>query len=44
MKEQWAYLALCFAQPRQVLARIRRSDSPEAYAAALAWAFDQALV
>ena len=43
MKEQWAYLALSFAEPRQVHARIRRSDCVDAYGSAVAWAFDQAL-
>ena len=43
MKEQWAYLALAFAASRQVLARICRSDSVDAYEAAVAWAFEQAL-
>lgn len=43
LKEQWGYLALAFADPRQALTRIQRSDTLNAYEDAVAWAFDQAL-
>ena len=41
MKEQWTYLAQAFAEPQQVLARIRRSDTLAAYDRAVGWAFEQ---
>ena len=44
MKEQWTYLALAFAQPRPIIARIRHSGDLAAYAAAVDWAFVQPLV
>lgn len=43
MKEQWEYLALAFAKPRQVQTRLRRSVEATAYADAVTWAFDQPL-
>jgi len=43
MKEQWAYLALAFAPARQILSRIRRSDTLSACDDAVAWALEQPL-
>jgi tRNA-dihydrouridine synthase B len=42
MLEQWKYLALSFANPGPLLARIRRSYASR-YASAVEWAFDQPL-
>ncbi len=43
MKEQWTWLALAFANPRQILSRIRHSADLAAYAASTDWIFDQPL-
>ena len=43
MKEHWAYLAVCFAEPRSVFIRIRRSRHLDAFAGAVEWAFAQPL-
>jgi tRNA-dihydrouridine synthase B len=44
MKEQWAYLALSFADPQQVVSRIRHSGNINRYTSAVGWVFDQALL
>lgn len=43
MKEHWAYLALSFAEPGPVLARIRDSRNLEVYTSAVDWSFEQVL-
>ncbi len=43
MNEQWQYLASSFASPRPVLREIRHCRDLAAYAAAVAWVFDQPL-
>ena len=42
MKEQWAYLALSFDDPQQVVSRIRHSGNINRYTSAVEWVFDQA--
>ena len=44
MKEQWSYLALSFADPQQVVSRIRHSGTINRYTSAVEWVFDHALL
>ncbi|MFA5206946.1 MAG: hypothetical protein WC708_21300, partial [Lentisphaeria bacterium] len=41
--EQWHYLAFAFAEPRQLLNRLRHSQNLEACAETVDWIFDQPL-
>jgi len=41
MKEHWTYLSVCFARPKEVVARIGRSRDVKAFAESVAWTFEQ---
>lgn len=43
MKEHWVYLSACFAEPVDVLARVRRTRNPDEFEATVQWAFGQPL-
>ncbi|MBT3378152.1 MAG: tRNA-dihydrouridine synthase family protein [Lentisphaerae bacterium] len=41
MTEHWVYLSTCFARPKHVFVRIRRSRDPERFRENVEWAFEQ---